>query len=355
MDRNVEELLAVVELRNERATIRSLARFMSAFVASHSDELDARARHGLIRECHGDLRAEHVVLGRPVSVVDCVEFDRELRTLDVADDLAFLVMDLTALGGERFASVLLDAYRAAGGDAGGDALVAFFGVHRALIRAKVLLVRAGQYSAGRAARGYASAEAREKLALAERFSWRARLPQAIVICGPPASGKSYLAAALAQASRLPRVSSDLVRKHLAGIAPSQRGWEEHYSEEFNRATYEELGRRAWSAVGKHGGVLIDATFRHLADRDAFAGTFRGAAPLLFVQCVAPMAVRARRAVEREHEPEHVSDATLAVVLREQAGWEPLDEVPADDHLLVRTDRPVDAVLAHLTAMLDQRL
>lgn len=77
-------------------------------------------------------------------VVDCVEFDLDMRTLDVADDLAFLAMDLVALGGERFVLRLIDSYRAAGGDCGSNALLSFFAAHRALVRAKVVCVRAGQ-------------------------------------------------------------------------------------------------------------------------------------------------------------------------------------------------------------------
>ena len=82
---------------------------------------------------------------RRVQVVDCVEFDRGLRELDVADDLAFLVMDLAARGGERFGGCSCDAYRDAGGDPGEDRLIAFYAAYRALVRAKVALLRAAQH------------------------------------------------------------------------------------------------------------------------------------------------------------------------------------------------------------------
>jgi len=354
--RNVAQLLEVAELHSERERIHSLARFMTAFLGARADVFDGRAAQGLIREVHGDLRAEHVVIeGERISVVDCVEFDRELRTLDVADDLAFLVMDLTALGGEHVASQLLDAYRAAGGQCGDAALVAFFAAHRALVRAKVLLVRAGQYPQRSSAHGRAGAQARELLTLAERYAWRARLPLAIVVCGVPASGKSTLAAAVAEAARVPRISSDLLRKRLAGIRPTTRASAERYSEQFNRATYAELGHRAAALAAAQGGVVIDATFRRRADRDAFAAAFDGAAPLVFVECEAPVDVLRERAMRRERDPTRVSDATVEVVIRERSSWEPLDEVPPGDHLCIRTDRPIDRISAELIALLDLRL
>ena len=219
-------------------------------------------------------RCEHVLLGEMPQVVDCIEFDRGLRALDVAADLAFLVMDLVASGGARFARALLQAYREAGGDPGENQLIAFYASYRALVRAKVALLRAAQHPAGSSAHGHESADARELLRLAEQFAWRARLPLAIVICGAPAAGKSQLAGALAELSRLPHLSSDVTRKRLGGIHPRQRAADAAYSAEFNRLTYSELGRRARSATAACGGVIVDATFRHRADRQAFAEAFR---------------------------------------------------------------------------------
>ena len=353
--KNLHELLELVEQRAEIERLLALERFVQAFVVVHERLLDARARRGLVREVHGDLRAEHVLLEDPPQIVDCVEFEPRLRELDVADDLAFLVMDLTARGGERFARMLLDSYREAGGDPGEESLVAFYAVHRALVRAKVELVRASQAPDESAAHGHHSALARDLLALAERFSWRARLPLVIVVCGAPASGKSELARALAAVSDLAHLSSDVARKRLAGIEPTDRAPAALYDASWNARTYAELGRCAVLEVGARGGALVDATFRRRVDRDAFARELAGSASLLFIECWAPSAVLAERAALREGQPERVSDATLAVVERESAAWEPLEEVPAQAHVSLRSDRPVEAMLTDLIALLDSRI
>jgi uncharacterized protein len=355
MTENFHELLAIVEQRTEIAWVLALERFAHAFVVAHAQILNARARGGFVREVHGDLRAEHVVLDETLQVVDCIEFDRGLREIDVADDLAFLVMDLAAYGGERFARVLVRAYRDAGGDPGEDRLVAFYAGYRALVRAKVALLRAAQYPASSSEHGRESATARNLLELAERFAWRARLPLVIVICGVPAAGKSHLAQALAEVSGLPHLSSDLTRKRLAGIRPQQRAASAAYSPEFNRLTYAELGRRAARATAACGGALVDATFRHRADRETFADAFGKAAPLLFVECRAPARVLAQRAAQRDHQPRRVSDASLPIVLRESSAWEPLDELAPEAHVPLRSDRPVEAQLDDLRALLDRRI
>jgi uncharacterized protein len=352
---NLHELLEIADRRAEIERVLALERFAQAFVAAHEPLLDARARSGLVREVHGDLRAEHVLLEDPPQIVDCVEFEPRLRQLDVADDLAFLVMDLTARGGARFARALLDAYRENGGDPGTESLVAFYAVHRALIRAKVELVRASQAPDESAARGHHGALARDLLGLAERFAWRARLPLVIVVCGAPASGKSVLARELAAISDLPHLSSDVARKRLAGIEPTDRAPEALYEPSWNVLTYAELGRRAAHEANARGGALVDATFRHRTDRDAFARGFRGIAPLLFVECQAPAAVLAERAAAREHQAERVSDATPVVVVRESAAWEPLEEVPPAAHVTLRSDHSVETMVADLIALLDRRI
>jgi uncharacterized protein len=355
IDRNIAELLAVTGRRTERDGIRAVARFMTAFGESRERELDERARKGCVRECHGDLRAEHVILETPLSVVDCVEFDISLRTLDVADDLAFLVMDLSRLDGDQLTAPLVEAYRAAGGAACDDALLAFFAAHRALVRAKVLLVRAGQHPPGSVPHRRSSSQAHELLDLAQRFCWRARLPLAIAFCGVPASGKSYLAREIAMRSRLPLLSSDVTRKHLVGRRPTQAADPEHYSDEFSQVTYAQLGHRAAAAVRQGGGVLIDATFRRRRDREVFAHAFAQASPLLFVECRAPADVLAERARARDRDRDRVSDATLEVVMRERDSWEALDEVAPVDHIALRTDRAVEGIAGDLAALLDRRL
>jgi len=354
MTENFHELLAIVEQRAEVGWVLELERFVHAFVVTHAQMVDARARRGLVREGHGDLRAEHVLLGETVEVIDCIEFDRGLRELDVADDLAFLVMDLVAHGGDRFAEVVVRAYRDAGGDPGEDRLIAFYAAYRALVRAKVALLRAAQQPTA-SEHACERAIARELLALAERFAWRARLPLVIVICGTPAAGKSHLARALAELSHLPHLSSDVTRKRLVGIGSRQRAGEAAYSAEFNRLTYAELGDRAAKETAACGGALVDATFRHRADRDAFAEAFGDAAPLLFVECRAPVRVLAERAARRDRQPRRVSDASLSVVLRERSAWEPLDELTPEAHVTLRSDRSVDAQLEDLRALLDRRM
>ena len=223
------------------------------------------------------------------------------------------------------------------------------------MRAKVALVRAAQEPAASSERGQQSAHARDLIALAERFAWRARTPLMIAVCGVPASGKSHLARALAELSGLPHLSSDVVRKRLVGLRPTERAPDDTYSAQWNERTYVELGRCASDALGAGGGAIVDATFRHRADRAAFSAELGSTSAMVFIECEAPRQILAERAEHRGHGPHRVSDADLAIVMREQSTWEPLDEVPPSAHLALRTDRPVEQITADVLALLDRHL
>jgi aminoglycoside phosphotransferase family enzyme/predicted kinase len=355
MTANFHELLSIVDQRSEVDRVLALERFAHAFVVAHPQTLAARARDGLIREGHGDLRAENVVLdGDRVQVVGCVEFDPRAREIDVADDLASLVTDLAAHGVDHVARALVDAYRDAGGDAGEDALVFFYAAHRALVRAKVTLLRTAQHPPTSSAYGHESAAARDLIALAERFAWRARLPLVVVVCGVPRSGKSHLAQALAEVAGVAHLTSDVVRGDLAHRAARDGPTGDHGTALETLASAA-LGRRAGREVAASGGAIVDAGLGRRADRQAFARGIGEAAALLFVECVAPAVVVARRAAGGRRGPSRAPDAGLPSAGPERSSWEPLDEVPADAHLTVRTDRQVESVVADLMSLLDQRI
>jgi aminoglycoside phosphotransferase family enzyme/predicted kinase len=318
-----------------------------AVLAGRRAELRRRAAAGLVRDGHGDLRAEHVVLERGIEIVDCVEFDPALREIDVGLDLAFLAMDLLRRD-ERLAAALVSAYREAGGDPGDDALVAFFAAQRALIRAKVALLRAGQVEGEDSARR--RADAASLLDLGLRLGWRVRLGPVAIVCGLAASGKSTLAGALADRAGATLLSSDVVRKELLGLAATKRAPATAYAPAMNERTYAALGRRARERIDAGGHVVVDATFRFGADREAFAATLDG--DPLWIECRAPAAVRAKRATARRERPGSVSDADAALAIAQE--WQPLDVSP-ERHLEVETAREPEAALAAVRDGLDSRL
>jgi aminoglycoside phosphotransferase family enzyme len=101
--------------------------------------LDTRVAEGRIVEGHGDLRPEHVCLSQPPAIIDCLEFSRELRVLDPADELGFLALECERLGAPHARAAVLSAYARITGDRPGDALVHFYQSLRAGVRARLAI------------------------------------------------------------------------------------------------------------------------------------------------------------------------------------------------------------------------
>ena len=101
---------------------------------------DSRVQHRHVVEGHGDLRPEHVYLGPDPVVIDCLEFHRDFRILDWADELAFLAMECERLGSPDSGKVILEACCRELDDRPPAALIHFYKAHRALLRAKLSIL-----------------------------------------------------------------------------------------------------------------------------------------------------------------------------------------------------------------------
>lgn len=339
-DRNFEALLPLVGGLVPAGERLALQRLSSAFLLGWADVLEARAAQGCVVDGHGDLRAEHVLLeDGEVLVVDRLDL-AEFRVLDIADELGFLLMELRDLTGtDVLGDAVLAGYRGAGGDAQPDALLAFFGAYRAQVRAKVALLRAGQPGAAPGSRD----EALRLLGLSRRLGWRARGPMLILVTGPPASGKSTLAAALGEASGFPVVSSDAVRREWARETPD-------YGTKGRAAIYAELGGR----VARERAAIVDATFGSVALQDAFLRQLYavGAPAPLVVECRAPADVRADRARRRQQRGGSLSDAGPEVAARLAELYVPLRAEQTEAQFAVDTRAPLPAQVDEVASWLD---
>ena len=185
-----------------------------------SELLNRRAEQGRIVEGHGDLRPEHIYLpaeGRPV-VIDCVEFNRDLRTVDVVDELSFLAMECDALG-TRAGGPPPDGDDVPGlADRPAESLVRFYKAYRACIRAKVIALTAGQLRSGDEK---LLAQANRYLQLAAEYAAPWDSPWLIVVGGLMGTGKSTLAAALAEALGTELLSTDPIRRNYLAPATSR--------------------------------------------------------------------------------------------------------------------------------------
>ena len=294
----------------------------------------ARLAAGRVRECHGDLHLANMVLhGGRVVVFDCIEFNPALRWTDVMAEVAFTAMDLRHRGRRDLAQRFVNDYLEATGDYDGLAVLRFYVVYRAMVRAKIAAIRAAQET-GAAARGRDRAEFLAHLTLAETCAESPRAALAIT-CGASGSGKSFAAGRLTETDDWIRIRSDVERKRLAGLAAADRSGSGLaagiYAGDMTARTYARLADLARTVLAAGYPVIVDATFLARAQRATFrtlAATLE--VPFAILAPQTPAAVMRARVTARDAAGTDASEATLAVLERQLAAAEPLgpDEVAA---------------------------
>ncbi|HZU78348.1 MAG TPA: AAA family ATPase, partial [Acidimicrobiales bacterium] len=253
------------------------------------------------------------------------------RHVDVLADLAFLVMDLEHLGAADVGQSLLALYLEAGGDRPPPALLHYYCAQRALVRAGVAAVRAGQRGgapsgavgagagSGAAATGRGAedlATARRLLALAHHHLEHGRIVLGVV-SGAPGSGKTTVAELAGGNLQWPVLRTDEIRRELvdpAGNGPLLSGL---HSGAYDRATtdrtYELLLERAGHALEMGQSVILDGTFGDARWRRSVRDVARRtSADLVVIECQVPLPVAMARSARRLRAGTDISGAGAAV-------------------------------------------
>ncbi len=289
----------------------------------------ARIARGKIRECHGDLHLANIVLlgGRPVAF-DSIEFNPELRWIDVASDVAFLSMDLESRGRADLAAHVTSAWMEGADDHAAAVVLPVHRVARAVVRAAVAAIRGAQVDCPPTARARARVDVGRYLDLAERLM-RPAAPVMVVVSGVSGSGKSTLALEAVGRLGAMRLRSDVERKRLAGMAPADRpdgpaAVASLYAPEATRQVYDRLAGLARGLLRAGTSVVVDATANERRQRATLAAAARDAGtPLVWLEIDLPEAVVVERVETRRRAGDDPSDATAAVVRAQLASREPI--------------------------------
>lgn len=330
---NFEQALELVADPADRARVKRLREWNESTGLALQAAFGDRQRDGFVRECHGDLHLGNAFLeNNAVRIFDCIEFNANLRWIDVMNEIAFLVMDLWHRNHADLARRFLNAYLERTGDYAGLATLPFYLVYRAMVRAKVALIRSAQPDVSRKERQVDLSEFRRFIGLAEGFS--ARRPLWIVFThGVSGSGKSFFAQRLLERCDAIRIRSDVERKRDHGLgreaasgSPIGAGL---YAEAATRQTYERLAMLTSIILEAGWPVIADATFIERWQRDLFrTEALRRRVPCLILDFRVADATLRKRVAERAARGGDPSEATLAVLEDQIRSDRPLGD---DEH------------------------
>lgn len=371
------------------AVVRRISAAQLLFTWLASDTLAWRVVDGRVIDGHGDLRPEHIYLTTPPVIIDCIEFDPQLRHNDAADELAFLAMECDQLRAGHLGQLLLEDYMQRSGDRVPAGVFAFFKAYRACVRAKVASLRAAQRTNGPpsttsisstersrppetpGAPGYGESPelpaetapaaastlpvstlaAPDYLEAAESYVRSFVRNVVLVVSGLSGTGKTTLASALADRLGCRHISTDDVRQQMNSVIdrPQSSHADDYgagaYTTPERLRTYDQVIAQAGEALREHVAVVVDGTFNTPTMQHTLTPLLRDqAAEILWVRCYCPAEVAQQRVVDRlAHHPSS-SEARPEWLVRQAAEF----VAPSFPHQLnVDTMQPIEDQVLHV--------
>jgi aminoglycoside phosphotransferase family enzyme/predicted kinase len=317
------------------------------------DTLTQRKTQGFIRECHGDAHLANMAWYHDGPVFfDCIEFNADLRWIDVINEVAFLVMDLDDRGRQDLGWRCLNRYLERTGDYAGAVLLDFYKVYRALVRAKVACLRLVQPGLTDTERAADMTLVRSYLNLAEGYTQPHR-PQLIFTHGLSGSGKSTFVNELAPRIGAVCLHSDHERKRLFGLEIDEQSHSPIcggiYSADASSKTYARLYELADGLLNDGMTTIVDATFLKRQDRERFRQLARRHQVVLTVLDFSVPEEELRRRIRRRTEQgTAVSEAGEEVLDAQMAAVEPLERSEVAVCLQITPQSEVERIVASLS-------
>ena len=313
--------------------------------------LRQRKSDGFIRECHGDLHLANMawIDDEPI-LFDCIEFNENLRWIDVISDIAFLVMDLEDRGQKKLGWSFLNHYLQETGDYRGLSLLRFYEVYRAMVRAKVNCMRLAQPELSDAERKQDRKLYQSYLYLAKNFTTNPPIGL-IFTHGLSGSGKSTFVRELTPICGAIHLQSDLERKRLHNLTATTDSHSPPgggiYSAKANVATYARLQVLAETVLTAGYPVIVDATCLKRSQREEFYQLAVALhVPLLILDFPLSEAELRRRILQRTAAGTDISEANVEVLKYQRVNQQPLNESEREQSITIRADTSPEEVATY---------
>ncbi|WP_197442065.1 bifunctional aminoglycoside phosphotransferase/ATP-binding protein [Thalassoglobus polymorphus] len=256
-----------------RQSLDEIQAWTTSTYHDHSGIFRQRSQDGFVRDCHGDLHLGNIVWwNERLTPFDCLEFNEQLRQIDVMSEIAFLIMDLDDHQRSGFARSFLNSYLEQTGDYSGLRILTFYLVYRSMVRAKVAAIRLEQGHLSPEECDDLKQECHSYIKLAHQYT-QAKTPSLAITCGLSGSGKTTGSESLVREDAFVRIRSDVERKRVFGLNPLDRSSNEIatglYSQSANAKTEERLLAAATDALQAGFSVIVDATFLKQEQRRPF--------------------------------------------------------------------------------------
>lgn len=270
---NFEQIESNLTDKKSYSTLKIIKTWSENEYQKKYNQLQKRRDSKFIRECHGDMHLDNMVLIEDkVTIFDGIDFNEHLRWIDVFSEIAFITMDLRNRGHPEYASRFLNIYLQYTGDYQGLSILKYYLVYRAVVRAKVALLRIAQKSLSAIEQEATQQEFNSYLSLASQYISDSK--NALIIThGFSGSGKSTHTEKLLESLSAIRVRSDVERKRLYDFESSEHTQsslnKDIYTAQSSKETYERLADLSKIILTSGFTVIVDACFLNHEIRQKF--------------------------------------------------------------------------------------
>lgn len=337
---NFTQILPLLSHEEDIQKLKAIEQWSLKALTADQALFITRKQQGFIRACHGDLHLNNLLWQNGNAVpFDCIEFNDEFHWIDVISELAFLLMDLEHQKCFELANQCLNGYLETTGDYEAVPLLRFYKTYRAMVRAKVAILRQQQPGLADGEKQKLQDEYHAYIALAERYI-KPTQPCLYITHGVSGSGKTTMARFVAGRLEAIHIRSDVERKRLFGLAANESSSSMLnsgiYSPEATAKTFQRLEDIATLLVQKGASVIVDATFLKQATRNQFRDLAkRLKVPYAILDCAIDEQTARNRVQARVQEGQDASEADLKVLEKQLSEQDFLS--PQEQHHVVVID------------------
>lgn len=332
--------------------------YVENFLTDNKSLLKKRVVDSKIRDCHGDLHLEHICIADEIIIFDCIEFNERFRFGDVAAEVAFLTMDLDYNGYPEQAESFVKSYLKYSNDADMIMLLNFYRCYYAYVRGKVTSFRLDQKDISANERSQVVKTAKRYFDLAYTYAVHLEKPVLILTAGLMGCGKSYQARHLAARLGARTIRTDVLRKELLNINPTDRHNEDFgrgiYSDDISRLTYDKAYELAQSEIKSGKPVIIDASFKRRSERQkAVQMAQRLNIPFYVIECTCRDEIVKMRLDKRVQEKTNASDGRWEIFQEQKNDFDEINEIAAENYFKIDTSEDPESVRQNIIQRIKQ--
>jgi hypothetical protein len=344
-EENFAETLNYINVTIPEYQYKFIKDYMEKFLAENKTLFEKRVTDHKIRDCHGDLHLDHICIANEIIIFDCIEFNERFRCGDIAEDVAFLTMDIDFNGYSQYANAFIESYIRYSGDTDLPALLNFYRCYYAYVRGKVTGFRLEEEELQENEREQITETATQYFDFA--YTYAARLDKSVLIltAGLMGSGKSYQARKLAVRLGAEIIRTDVLRKELFDMKITERRYEDFgkgiYSDEVSRLIYDKAYELAEQKIKQGKSVIIDASFKKRTERQKAIEMAKNLGTRFYIlECICPDEITRNRLEKRMLENDNASDGRWELFQEQKKDFDEINEMSADCYFKINTfDNP----------------